>query len=79
LGYVAKFVVDTSRNANGSNGQWCNPAGRKLGVPAQVGGGAELLLWVKTPGNSDGQCGVAPNTPAGQFNPDLAIRLIDGT
>jgi endoglucanase len=79
LGYAAKFVVDTSRNANGSSGQWCNPAGRKLGVTAQTGGsGAEMLLWIKTPGNSDGNCGIAPNTPAGQFNPDLAIRLIDG-
>jgi endoglucanase len=80
LGFTAHFVVDTSRNANGSNGQWCNPAGRKLGVTSQVGGsGAEMLLWIKTPGNSDGQCGIAPSTPAGQFNPDLAIRLIDGT
>jgi endoglucanase len=79
LGYAAKFVVDTSRNANGSNGQWCNPAGRKLGVSSQVGGGAEMLLWIKTPGNSDGLCGIAPTTPAGQFNPDLAIRLIDGS
>jgi hypothetical protein len=25
------------------------------------------------------QCGIAPTTPAGQFNPDIAIRLIDGT
>ncbi len=80
LGYTAKFVIDTSRNANGHNGQWCNPAGRKLGVPAQIGGsGSELLLWVKTPGVSDGQCGIAPSVPAGQFSPDLAIRLIDGT
>jgi endoglucanase len=80
LGFAAHFVVDTSRNANGSNGQWCNPAGRRLGVTSQVGGsGAEMLLWIKTPGNSDGQCGIAPSTPAGQFNPDLAIRLIDGT
>jgi endoglucanase len=79
LGYAAKFVVDTSRNANGSNGQWCNPAGRRLGTTAQVGGGAEMLLWVKTPGNSDGQCGIAPGVPAGQFSPDIAIRLIDGT
>jgi endoglucanase len=38
-----------------------------------------MLLWVKTPGNSDGLCGIAPNTPAGQFNPDIAIRLVDGT
>ncbi|WP_370948085.1 hypothetical protein AB5J62_10975 [Amycolatopsis sp. cg5] len=50
-----------------------------LGVPAQVGGGAELLLWVKTPGVSDGQCGIAPAVPAGQFSPELAVRLIDGT
>ncbi|GAA5102762.1 glycoside hydrolase family 6 protein [Haloechinothrix salitolerans] len=79
LGYSAQFVVDTSRNGNGSNGEWCNPGGRKLGVPPQVGGEAEMLLWVKTPGNSDGECGIAPDTPAGQFDPDLAIRLIDGT
>ncbi|MCP3138160.1 glycoside hydrolase family 6 protein [Pyxidicoccus xibeiensis] len=78
-GYTLPFVVDTSRNGNGSNGEWCNPGGRRLGTPSQVGGGAELLLWVKVPGDSDGQCGIAPNTPAGTFSPDLAIRLIDGT
>jgi endoglucanase len=78
-GYTKSFVVDTSRNGNGSNGEWCNPAGRKLGVTAQTGGGAELLLWVKVPGDSDGQCGIAPNTPAGQFDPNLATRLINGT
>jgi cellulase/cellobiase CelA1 len=79
LGYAAKFVVDTSRNGKGSSGEWCNPAGRKLGAPAQVGGGAEMLLWVKTPGNSDGLCGIAPTVPAGQFSPNIAVRLIDGT
>ncbi|GMU06466.1 glycoside hydrolase family 6 protein [Corallococcus caeni] len=78
-GYTRQYVVDTSRNGNGSSGEWCNPAGRKLGVPSQTGGGAEMLLWVKTPGDSDGQCGIAPGTPAGQFSPDLATRLIDGT
>ncbi|RKH08367.1 endoglucanase [Corallococcus sp. CA053C] len=77
-GYTRQFIVDTSRNGNGSNGEWCNPAGRKLGTPSQTGGGAELLLWVKVPGDSDGQCGIAPGTPAGQFSPDLANRLIDG-
>lgn len=78
-GYTKPFVVDTSRNGNGHNGEWCNPAGRKLGVLSQVGGGAEMLLWVKVPGDSDGNCGIAPTTPAGQFSPDIAIRLIDGT
>ncbi|MCE9666435.1 glycoside hydrolase family 6 protein [Myxococcus stipitatus] len=78
-GYTKPWVVDTSRNGNGSNGEWCNPAGRKLGVTSQVGGGADLLLWIKVPGDSDGQCGIAPTVPAGTFSPDLAIRLIDGT
>jgi endoglucanase len=38
-----------------------------------------MLLWVKVPGDSDGNCGIAPDTPAGQFSPALAVRLIDGT
>ncbi|MFE3644876.1 glycoside hydrolase family 6 protein [Streptomyces sp. NPDC059169] len=80
-----KFVVDTARNGNGAmddNGQhvdYCNPAGRRLGVPASIGvGGAEYLLWVKFPGDSDGQCGIAPENTAGTFSPYLAERLIDG-
>ncbi|AEI68308.1 glycoside hydrolase family 6 protein [Corallococcus macrosporus] len=78
-GYTRPFVVDTSRNGNGSNGEWCNPAGRRIGTTNQVGvGGAELTLWIKVPGDSDGQCGVAPNTPAGTFMPDVALRMIDG-
>jgi endoglucanase len=78
LGGGVPFVIDTSRNGKGSNNQWCNPPGRQLGTPARVGGGAEMLLWVKVPGDSDGPCGVAPTVPAGTFSPDLAIRLIDG-
>ncbi|MDC0710703.1 glycoside hydrolase family 6 protein [Stigmatella sp. ncwal1] len=80
-GYTRQFLVDTSRNGNGSNGEWCNPGGRKLGTTSQVGTGtgAELLLWVKSVGESDGNCGIAPGAAAGQFSPDLAIRLIDGT
>jgi endoglucanase len=77
-GYTRPFVVDTSRNGNGPNGQWCNPPGRKLGQPARVGGGAEMLLWIKTPGASDGLCGIAPATPAGTFTPEIAMRLIEG-
>ncbi|WP_307796668.1 glycoside hydrolase family 6 protein [Actinomadura barringtoniae] len=79
LGTAKKYVIDTSRNGNGSNGEWCNPAGRKLGAAPQPGtGGAELELWVKVPGDSDGPCGIGPNVPAGQFSPDLAVHLIDG-
>ncbi|TCO48696.1 endoglucanase [Kribbella antiqua] len=79
LGGGSQFVVDTSRNGNGSNGEWCNPAGRKLGVPSQVGGGADLLLWLKVPGDSDGDCGTGKGIPAGTFSPTLATRLISGT
>jgi endoglucanase len=73
----AGYVIDTSRNGNGSNGQWCNPAGRKLGKRSTANPAA-LELWIKNPGNSDGRCGIAPATRAGVFSPALAQRLITG-
>ncbi|WP_405999397.1 glycoside hydrolase family 6 protein [Streptomyces sp. NBC_00829] len=82
----AGFVVDTSRNGNGAmnaDGQhvdWCNPAGRRLGVPSSIGvAGADYLLWIKVPGDSDGSGGIGEGIPAGTFSPYLAERLIDGT
>ncbi|WP_249124184.1 glycoside hydrolase family 6 protein [Saccharopolyspora erythraea] len=80
LGGSALFLVDTSRNGNGAapGGEWCNPAGRGLGVPSQVGGGADLLVWAKVPGDSDGDCGIGQGVPAGTFSPDLAMSLING-
>ncbi|MFF5077557.1 glycoside hydrolase family 6 protein [Actinoplanes sp. NPDC000266] len=77
-GYSKPFVVDTSRNGNGSNGAWCNPAGRRIGTPSQLGGGAEMLLWLKTPGESDGNCGVGAGSAAGQFLPEVAYKMIFG-
>ena len=76
-GYTKPFVIDTSRNGNGSNGNWCNPQGRKLGATDQQGGGAEMLLWIKTPGESDGDCGTSTDA-AGQFDPQLAYNLVYG-
>jgi endoglucanase len=67
-------VVDTSRNGNGSNGQWCDPSGRALGVnpTANTGDAAiDAYLWVKPPGEADG-CA----DPAGVFDPALAYALI---
>jgi endoglucanase len=78
LGMSKPFVVDTSRNGSGSNGQWCNPGGMSIGAPPQADDEAELLLWLKVPGESDGDCGIAPGTEAGQFTPRLAMRLING-
>ncbi|WP_175410085.1 glycoside hydrolase family 6 protein [Streptomyces sp. TRM64462] len=77
-GYTKPFVVDTSRNGNGSNGEWCNPGGRRIGTPTQMGGGAEMLLWIKTPGESDGNCGVGAGSSAGQFLPEVAYKMIFG-
>ncbi|GAA1677670.1 hypothetical protein GCM10009745_21400 [Kribbella yunnanensis] len=74
------FIVDTSRNGKGPGNEqvdpWCNPRDRKLGSVAQQGGGAEMLLWVKVPGDSDGVCN-ASTEPAGRFDPNLAMMLIN--
>jgi len=80
-GYTKPFVVDTSRNGNGTTGSWCNPDGAQLGSTDQIGGDgdAEMLLWIKTPGESDGDCGgTGSGTTAGQFVPQIAYNLIYG-
>jgi len=79
LGGAGEFVVDTSRNGNGSNGDWCNPTARKLGTTPRAGTPADLLLWLTTPGTSDGPCGLTPAVPLGTFSPVLATHLITGT
>jgi endoglucanase len=76
-----KFVIDTSRNGNGSyNGPqqptWCNPPGRALGTPPTRSTGDSRIaafLWIKEPGDSDGDCRGSPS--AGQFMPDYALGL----
>lgn len=78
LGTDTPFIVDTSRNGDGTNGEWCNPSGRKLGVTSQTSDDAEMLLWVKAPGDSDGDCGIGSGIAAGTFAPDLAMHLING-
>lgn len=52
----AHYVVDTSRNGAGpapdAAQNWCNPAGRALGIPpttATAGAHADAYLWVKRP------------------------------
>ncbi len=70
------YVVDTGRNGNGANGEWCNPSGRKLGAEPTTTTGvahADAFLWVKVPGESDGNCNGGPG--AGTFWRDYALSL----
>ncbi|MEU1479743.1 glycoside hydrolase family 6 protein [Streptomyces sp. NPDC001668] len=68
-------VIDTSRNGNGAppDGEWCDPAGRRIGRPPTLSTGEpeiDAYLWVKLPGESDG-CKGAPGT----FSPSYAYEL----
>jgi endoglucanase len=70
------FVIDTSRNGRGSNGEWCNPQGRALGERPTTKTNSSLVdayLWVKLPGESDGSCNGAPG--AGAWWPEYALEL----
>jgi len=75
------FVIDTSRNGAGPFGNdWCNPPGRALGTPATTDTECELCdayLWVKIPGESDGQCNGGPL--AGKFWAEYANDLVTNT
>ncbi|WP_415925412.1 glycoside hydrolase family 6 protein [Streptomyces sp. ME19-01-6] len=94
------FVTDTSRNGRGpwipragshaDPQSWCNPPSRGLGIRPTTQTGDPLqdaALWVKTPGESDGQClrGTAgPHDPergtvdpeAGEWFPEQALELV---
>lgn len=69
-------VIDTSRNGNGApaDGEWCDPAGRKIGrAPTLHTGEARIdaYLWVKLPGESDG-CKGTPGTFSAEYAYELA-------
>ncbi|PZE26427.1 glycoside hydrolase family 6 protein [Curtobacterium sp. MCBD17_028] len=73
----AHYVIDTSRNGQGWRGTWCNGPGAGLGAAPRVvddGTALDALLWVKTPGASDGSCGGAP--AAGEWYPSYARALV---
>lgn len=77
------FVVDTSRNGAGKTDDgddgWCNPVGATLGETSQFSDGpADALLWIKVPGDSDGDCNYGEGIPAGEFSAKLATALITG-
>ncbi|HEY0304283.1 MAG TPA: glycoside hydrolase family 6 protein, partial [Longimicrobiales bacterium] len=58
------FIIDTSRNGQGSNGAWCNASGSGLGAKPTASTGAPLVdafFWIKRPGESDGSCNGGPS------------------
>lgn len=97
------FVIDTSRNGQGpwtpttsypDPQDWCNPPDRGAGIRPTANTGNSLLdayLWVKIPGESDGECtrGLGPagatvdpewgliDPPAGQWFPEMALQLVE--
>ena len=72
------FVIDTSRNGLGSNGDWCNPPGRALGhrpTARTHDASIDAFLWIKRPGESDGTCNGGP--AAGQWWTAYAVGLAE--
>ncbi|WP_128428726.1 glycoside hydrolase family 6 protein [Streptomyces cyaneus] len=76
------FVIDTSRNGNGPYNQgnpderWCNPPGRALGETPTTKTADPLVdayVWVKRPGESDGECKGGPK--AGEWWTNYALSL----
>jgi len=77
LGGSKHYVIDISRNGAGWKGTWCNPTGAALGQNPSVstaGGNLDALLWVKTPGVSDGTCNGGP--AAGKWYQSYALDLV---
>lgn len=75
LGTQKLCVIDSSRNGNGalSKEEWCNPPGRALGeLPGPIDE-KTARLWIKVPGESDGECNGGPK--AGTFWPEYALGL----
>ncbi|MCF1596762.1 glycoside hydrolase family 6 protein [Streptomyces muensis] len=80
------FVIDTSRNGNGPytegnpDERWCNPPGRALGETPTTKTSDPLVdayVWVKRPGESDGECKGGPK--AGEWWPEYALKLAEAT
>lgn len=77
----AHYVIDTSRNGAGpaptAKLDWCNPSGRALGAApttATGNGHVDAFLWIKRPGESDGQCDKG-DPPAGTFVSQYVVDL----
>jgi cellulase/cellobiase CelA1 len=74
---IPRLNCGTSKTAGAK--EWCNVPGRQLGsVPQVLDDRGDMGLWIKAPGESDGDCGVGAGTRAGEFSPVIATDLITG-
>jgi cellulase/cellobiase CelA1 len=77
LGGNVHYIIDTSRSGQGWKGTWCNAPGAGLGATPRIVGdstGLDALLYVKTPGESDGECNDGP--AAGDWYASYATALV---
>lgn len=75
------YIVDTGRSGAGSgDGAWCNSLTARLGKPPTLNPSipnCDGLLWIKPPGNSDGDGAKCNNGPkAGDWWLAGALRLL---
>lgn len=81
LGDRAHYVIDTSRAGLGPSwdNEWCNPLERAHGaIPTTRldNSGLDAKLWIKRPGESDGNCNGGPDAGHwwGEYAKDLAVN-----
>jgi endoglucanase len=80
--YPIHGIIDTSRNGRfvpdrGGDSKWCNPLDAGLGVPPTTDTKHPLVdafLWIKIPGESDGECGKGDSNP-GIWDQKIALSL----
>ena len=84
VGLPNKFIVDQSRvhlpGAREEWGEWCNVSPAGLGSPENTETGnpyVDALVWIKPPGESDGQCGMEGAPSAGAWFNDYAVMLVE--
>lgn len=73
-------MIDSSRNGAPDAipaGEWCNPEGQRLGEidPDFTSDTAAEQAFIKTPGQSDGECGIG-SKPAGEFDGELLFHQL---
>lgn len=73
-----RYAIETARNGAGPSVEGvCNPRSARVGQRPRIRltGARDGYLWVKRPGESDGECGRG-DPPAGQWWPRAALRLL---